>query len=128
MTLAVALIGAGGIGFDTAEFLLREGGSSSLDADQFFNADDILYLKDKIKNNNWLWHAPWQGMSDFISKSKYSELDLGLVQPIPLVAFDFIKNYIMPTVNLPWRSNREIDAVESMLYRKYQEATKKQNL
>jgi 2,4-dienoyl-CoA reductase (NADPH2) len=32
----VALIGAGGIGFDTAEFLLHEGGSSSLDADQFF--------------------------------------------------------------------------------------------
>ena len=32
----VALIGAGGIGFDTAEFLLQEGGSPSLDADQFF--------------------------------------------------------------------------------------------
>jgi 2,4-dienoyl-CoA reductase (NADPH2) len=32
----VALIGAGGIGFDTAEFLLHAGGSSSLDADQFF--------------------------------------------------------------------------------------------
>ena len=32
----VALIGAGGIGFDTAEFLLHEGNSSSLDADQFF--------------------------------------------------------------------------------------------
>ena len=32
----VALIGAGGIGFDTAEFLLHEGGSSSLDAEQFF--------------------------------------------------------------------------------------------
>jgi 2,4-dienoyl-CoA reductase (NADPH2) len=32
----VALIGAGGIGFDTAEFLLQEGDSSSLDAPQFF--------------------------------------------------------------------------------------------
>ena len=32
----VALIGAGGIGFDTAEFLLHEGSSSSLDAAQFF--------------------------------------------------------------------------------------------
>ena len=32
----VALIGAGGIGFDTAEFLLHKGSSPSLDAAQFF--------------------------------------------------------------------------------------------
>jgi hypothetical protein len=51
-------------------------------------------------------------------------LDLGIVQPTPLVAFDFIKQHIMPNIDLHWRSNREIDAVENMLYQHYQEAVK----
>ena len=76
---------------------------------------------------NWICHEPFKGMSDFKSKSKYRDLELGIVQPTPLVAFDFIKQYIMPNINLPWRDNRDIDAVENMLYRHYQEAIKNRN-
>jgi hypothetical protein len=73
---------------------------------------------------NWICHEHWKGMSDFKRKSKYSSLDLGILQPTPLVAFDFIKQYVMPNIDLQWRNNREIDAVENMLYRHYQEALK----
>jgi hypothetical protein len=66
-------------------------------------------------------------MHDFKRKSKYSDLDLGIVQPLPLVAFDFIKKYIMPSIDLQWRNSREIDAVENMLHRHYQEAIKNRN-
>lgn len=76
---------------------------------------------------NWVCHEPFKGMQDFKGKSKYSNLDLGVVQPTPLVAFDFIKQYLMPSMNLPWRNNRELNAVENMLYRHYQEALKNRN-
>lgn len=76
---------------------------------------------------NWICHEPFKGMHEFKSKSKYSDLELGLVQPTPLVAFDFIKQYIMSSVDLPWRNNREINAVENMLHRHYQEALKNRN-
>ena len=91
---------------------------------RFMLVDDSKYLNIAA---NWLCHEPFKGMSDFNSKSKYSNLDLGIVQPTPLVAFDFIKQYIMPDINLPWRDNRNIDAVENMLYRHYQEAIKNRN-
>ena len=76
---------------------------------------------------NWIWHEPFKGMDDFRYKSKYCDLELGIVQPIPLVAFDFIKQYIIPRIDLPWRNDKEIDAVENMLYRHYQEAVKNRN-
>ena len=76
---------------------------------------------------DWICHEPFKGMNDFKSKSKYRDLELEIVQPIPLVAFDFIKQYIMPDINLPWRDNKDIDAVENMLYRHYQEAIKNRN-
>jgi len=76
---------------------------------------------------NWICHEPLKGMNEFRYKSKYHELELGITQPIPLIAFDFIKQYIMPSIDLQWRSNREINAVENMLYRHYQEAIKNQN-
>ena len=78
-------------------------------------------------DSNWICHEPFKGMNDFRHKSKYCDLELGIVQPIPLVAFDFIKQYVMPNVDLPWRNDREIDAVENMLYRHYQEAIKNRN-
>ena len=65
--------------------------------------------------------------TDFTHKSKYRDLDIGIDQPLPLVAFDFIKQYIMPSIDLQWRNNIEIDAVENMLYRHYQEAIKNRN-
>jgi hypothetical protein len=76
---------------------------------------------------NWICHEPFKGMNDFRYKSKYCNLELGITQPTPLVAFDFIKQYVMPNINLQWRNNREIDAVENMLYRHYQEAVKNRN-
>ena len=76
---------------------------------------------------NWICHEPFSGMNEFRYKSKYSHLELGIVQPIPLVAFDFIKQYIMPSIDLQWRSAAEIDAVENMLYRHYQKAIKNRN-
>lgn len=91
---------------------------------RFMLVDNSNYL-DIIAN--WVCHEPFKGMHEFKSKSKYSNLDLGIIQPTPLVAFDFIKRYIMPSINLPWRNNRELDAVENMLYRHYQEALKNRN-
>ena len=76
---------------------------------------------------NWIWHEPLKGMNDFRHKSKYCDLELGIAQPTPLVAFDFIKQYIIPSIDLQWRNNIEIDAVENMLYRHYQEAVKNRN-
>jgi hypothetical protein len=76
---------------------------------------------------NWICHEPFKGMSDFKRKSKYSNLDLGIVQPVPLVTFDFIQQYIMPSIDLHWRGPKEINAVENMLYQHYQEALKNRN-
>jgi hypothetical protein len=84
--------------------------------------DDYLDIDAK-----WIWHEPLKGMKDFKRKSKYCDLDLGIVQPLPLVSFDFIKQYVMPSIDLQWRNNREIDAVENMLYRHYQEVVKNRN-
>lgn len=84
---------------------------------------DSFYLDNVVAPDiNWCWHQPFRGMDDFRFHSKFSELDLGVTQPIPLIFFDFIKQFIMPEVNLPWRDSKEIDAVESMLYRHYQES------
>ena len=91
---------------------------------RFMLVDNSEYLG---VNANWIFHSPFKGMSDFKRKSKYSDLDLGIVQPIPLVAFDFIKEYVMPSIDLQWRTNQEINAVENMLYRHYQEAVKTRN-
>jgi len=88
---------------------------------RFMLVDDSEYLG---IDANWVCHEPFKGMNNFRYKSKYRELELGIKQPTPLVAFDFIKQYIMPSIDLQWRSSREIDAVENMLYRHYQEAVK----
>lgn len=73
---------------------------------------------------NWLWHEPRKGMNDFKKQSRYWELDLGFYNPLPLISFDFVKNFVMPNIDLNWRNARDIDAVENMLYRHYQEALK----
>ena len=91
---------------------------------RFMLVDDSEYLDIDAK---WICHAPLMGMSNFKRKSKYSNLDLGVVQPLPLVAFDFIKQFVMPSIDLQWRNAKEIDTVENMLYRHYQEAVKNQN-
>ena len=88
---------------------------------QFMLVYDSAYLD---IDANWIWHEPKKGLDSFRYQSKYKDLELKITQPIPLVAFDFIKQYIVPTVDLQWRNNREIDAVENMLYRHYQEAIK----
>ena len=83
------------------------------------------YLSETVKDTaNWYWHNNFQGMCEFRKQSKYAELELGLVQPTPLVQFDFIRQFIQPRFDLPWRSERDINAVEAMLYKKYQEAIK----
>jgi hypothetical protein len=92
---------------------------------KFFLTPDSEYLKDSVDNyENWLWHKPFKGMTSFRKVSKYAELDLGITQPIPLIQFDFIQKFIMPSVDLPWRNKAEITAFENMLFRKYNEAIK----
>jgi hypothetical protein len=86
---------------------------------RFMLVENSSYINIDAK---WICHEPFNGMDAFRYKSKYQDLELGIVQPIPLVAFDFIKQYIMPSIDLHWRTNREIDAVENMLYRHYREA------
>ena len=83
------------------------------------------YLSETVRDDSkWFWNQPWQGMCEFRHNSKYASLDLGITQPIPLVHFDFIRRFIQPKFDLPWRSEQEIQAVENMLYKKYQEALK----
>jgi hypothetical protein len=83
------------------------------------------YLGETVSDHSkWFWDQPWQGMCEFRHSSKYAELELGITQPIPLVHFDFIRQFIQPKFDLPWRSEQEIQAVENMLYRKYQESLK----
>lgn len=75
-------------------------------------------------NANWIWHKPYKGMNSFRNISQYRDLDLDIVQPIPLILFDFVKQYIMPSVDLNWRKPKEINAVENMLLRHYRESIK----
>ena len=83
------------------------------------------YLSDSVTDySDWYWHDKFQGMCEFRYQSKYAELDLGITQPIPLIHFDFIRQFIQTRFDLPWRSEREIQAVETMLYRKYRESVK----
>lgn len=90
---------------------------------QFLLTTDSEYLSNTVSDSIcWVWHRPWKGMQNFKFYSEFKDLDLGLTQPIPLIHFDFIKKFIMPNVNLPWRSTTEIDAVENMLYRTYKES------
>ena len=101
----------------------------------------ILLLKDKkhgfllTKNSeyldttvddldHWHWHEKFHGMCEFRHVSNYADLDLGITQPIPLIQFDFIRQFIQPKFDLPWRSEKDIQAVETMLYRKYKESIK----
>jgi hypothetical protein len=85
------------------------------------------YLESSVVNHeHWYWHNLFKGMCEFRKISQYAELDLDLVQPIPLIHFDFIRKFIQPRFDLPWRSEREISAVESMLFRKYKESIKHQ--
>ena len=86
---------------------------------------DSEYLKDSTQDlKNWCWHSPFKGMHSFRKISKYSGLDFNFTQPISLIQFDFIKQFVMPVLDLQWRNDREIVAVENLLYKKYQEAAK----
>lgn len=86
----------------------------------FMLTPDSDYLADvDVDPSVWIWHQPWKGMSSWRLESQYRNLDLGLTQPIPLIHFDFVMKFIRPKYDLPWRSEVEIKAVESMLLRKY---------
>jgi hypothetical protein len=83
------------------------------------------YLNSTVTaQSNWYWHEPFHGMCEFRHVSKYADLDLGMIQPIPLIHFDFVRQFIQPKFDLPWRSEGDIQAVEDMLYRKYKESIK----
>lgn len=92
---------------------------------RFMLVEDSLYLRETdVKPLNWCWHSEYAGMQSFRQISNYAQedQDAQVVQPISLVQFDFVRKYIQPTVDLPWRNEREILAVENMLYKKYQDA------
>jgi hypothetical protein len=87
----------------------------------FMSVVNFKYLDIEAK---WICHEPFEGMENFKKKSKYADLDLGITQPLPLVALDFIKQYVIPNFKLPWRSNKEINALENVLYKHYLESIK----
>lgn len=89
---------------------------------KFMLTSDSKYLEPTTDIEQWCWHDPFKGMDSFRQVSKFCDLDFGLTQPISLIHFDFIKQFIMPSLDLQWRNNKEIDAVENMLHRKYKEA------
>jgi hypothetical protein len=93
----------------------------------FLLTKNSQYLKSTADNlNRWHWHEPFGGMCEFRQASDYADLDLGLFQPIPLIHFDFVRKFIQPQFDLPWRNERDIQGVKDMLYRKYKESTKNQ--
>lgn len=95
---------------------------------RFLLTPDSDYLQETVTDiENWCWHDPFKGMDSFRQISKYHELDLKLINPIPLIQFDFINQFIVPSLDLQWRNQREIDAVENMLHRKYKEAVAGKN-
>jgi len=95
---------------------------------RFLLTSDSDYLQETVADfGNWCWHEPFKGMDSFRKVSKFSELDFDLHQPISLIQFDFIKQFIIPNIDLQWRSTKEIDAVENMLHRKYKEAVIEKN-
>jgi hypothetical protein len=90
---------------------------------KFFLTWDSDYLAPVVSDvGNWCWHQEFKGMHSFRKVSKFADLDFGFTQPISPIQFDFIKTYIMPAFDLPWRSATELDAVENMLLRKYKHA------
>ena len=96
---------------------------------RFLLTDDSEYLQETVLDtSNWCWHQEFTGMNSFRKISKFSELDFELPQPISLIQFEFIKLFIMPNIDLQWRSVNEITAVENMLHRKYKEAILLKNL
>ena len=106
---------------DYAKLLLEYQGKSY----KFLLTINSEYLDTSITGKDcWAWHDILKGMHDFRYQSQFANLDLGITQPIPLIAFDFIKQFLMPVLELPWRGATELAAVESMLYRKYKEAIK----
>lgn len=91
---------------------------------RFMLTDNSEYLN---VNAKWICHEPMKGMHEFRKISKYRDVDLGFVQPTPLIAFDFIKQYVMPSIDLQWRNSRDIDAVENILHKHYKEALANKN-
>lgn len=92
---------------------------------RFMLCEDSLYLQETDVNpTSWCWHDEYLGMTSFKKISRYckEDADADVVQPISLVQFDFIRKYVQPYVDLPWRNEREILAVENMLYKKYHDA------
>lgn len=102
---------------DYAELLLNKHGIPF----KFMLTADSPYLSTG-NADNWIFHHPWRGMDSFRTESEFADLDFGYRQPIPLIQFDYIQKYIQPNFDLPWRSEKELKAVESMLYKKYKEA------
>lgn len=102
-----------------ATLLLKQAGK----AHGFLLTWDSEYLETCVRDPSiWHWHAPFKGMHSFRYVSKFADLDFGITQPISLIQFDFIKQFILPRMDLPWRGAKEIDAVENMLHKKYQQA------
>ena len=81
---------------------------------------ELSYIKNlNVPEDTWIWHEPFKGITDWRLKSRFRDLDLKINQPIPLIQFDFIKQFIMPKFDLPWRTDPEVDAIESMLLKKH---------
>ncbi len=89
----------------------------------FLLSYDSEYLKESVTDfSNWCWHSPFQGMHSFRRVSKFSHLDFNYIQPVSLIQFDFVKQFIMPKFDLRWKSANDIDAVENMLYQDHKQA------
>jgi len=73
----------------------------------------------QVNAESWIWHRPWQGLHEWRYHSEYRDLDLGYIQPIPLIHFDFIQKFVKPRFALDWRSDHELKTVESFLLKKY---------
>jgi hypothetical protein len=86
----------------------------------FLLTSNSEYLSEvQIDPDKWIWHQPWKGMHDWRFHSRYKDLDLGLVQPIPLIQFDFVREFFMPKFDLSWRNEKELQAVENLLFKKH---------
>lgn len=75
----------------------------------FFGTYDFNYLTDAQKelcqNFNWAWFMPWFGLQRYAISDQFAKLQHSEIQPHPIVHLEWVKNFVLPKLNL------EIDSV-----------------
>lgn len=70
----------------------------------FFGTYDFNYLTDKQKqlcqDFTWAWFMPWFGLQRYAISTQFDELRQPEVQPSPIIHLEWVKNFVLPKLNL----------------------------